>query len=520
MDISQKIVIMSASKILIRFSVFITIIIFYPCSYASDWKITPNFLLSESYSDNINLAPPSRKKGAFVTEFSPGISISRDAVKNIFNLDYRMQNLLNSGGKDKLEIFHQLQAESNLEIFRNSLFLDLNGSIGQQNATNLNIANDNLSGGENRTNVSTYGISPYWKPRLNGYADGELRFNYNKVMTDNSLASDSESFDYSVRLNSGRRFSRITWFVDYDKRNEIRENGDDVKFRKALIELRGHINRHYSFFTQIGHSKNRFLATTNQTDNGFFYAIGAKWKPSERFSLEGAVGNNSFVILDVMPTRRMHWVTTLRNNDIGTNTGLVWESNFDYKTQRSIWKASYLEDVITIQDELSISNNKSFTVRDHCGNLVSDPFTQRPVQFDISLPTLVDEVALIKKGKVSVSYKTGKSNIFACLFSNKTTFQASQTINDVVGVSGAWDWRFTRRSTFFIRPVFQQITRDDSKSNRYDISLGFTRRLPFSIGKRGKFNAKIEYQYVNQTSDLKTNEFTENRITANLFFTY
>ena len=517
MGIDKNVIVQLNSKNITGFAVLLTMLIYHACAYASDWKIIPSFTLSESYSDNINLVPSGRKKGAFVTELSPGISIRRKTARNRLNLDYRMQNLHNAGGNSKFDIFHQLQFNSNSEIFRNALFLDLNSSIDQQNATNLFIANDNLSGSRNRTDVITYGVSPYWTPHLNGYADGEVRFNYNKLVTGNSLASDTENFDYSVRLNSGRRFSRMTWFVNYDNRDQKRQGGNDVRFQDTLAELRGHFNRYFNVFSQMGHSDNTFQSSTGRNKNGFFYTFGAKWKPSERFSLEGGLGNNSFVTVSIMPTRHMHLITTYRNDDIGTNTGNVWNASFDFTTKRSLWKASYSEDTTTTQTALS--DIQSFTLVDAFGNAVIDPVTQQSVQADTTLPTLVDEVFIRKKGEISVAYRTGKSDVNVRFVSENRVFQVSERKNDVIAVSGSWDWRFARRSAFFIRPSWQQTTREVSKDNRLDIALGLSRRIPITLGRRGRLNARLEYRYINQSSDININEYIENRITASLLFT-
>ncbi len=457
---------LTPNKIWINFLGFFAIVIYHPLSYAWDWdwKITPKFTVSETYSDNINLAPSGREKGAFVTQLIPGVSIQREGARNKFNLDYQMQNLSRSSEDNNIEVFHQLETDSHLEIARNVLFLDLDASINQQNTTNFSSsANDNISGRGNRTNVTKYGFSPYWTPHFAGHVDGDVRFKYRKLMTDNGQSSDTENLDYSVRFKSGRRFSRVTWLVEYIKRDELRDNADDVKFQDALLELRGHINRHFSVFTRIGHSKNNFQTTTGTNENGFFYSVGGRWKPSERLSLEAAVGNNSFVTVDVRPTRHMHWITTFRNNDKGTNTGNVWQSSFDYRTKRSIWKASYQEDTTTIQNELA--DSQIFTARQ---------------QFNVSLPTLGDEALLVKRAMVSVKYETGKSKVFARLFSNRTTFQQTQNKNNVYGIDGGWDWEFTRRSSFYIRPAWQKIQRttiaaEAGNSKRYDIALGLNR---------------------------------------------
>jgi hypothetical protein len=505
-------------RIIVAMSVFITINLSLSVSYASDWRFTPSFTASEVYSDNINLGIAGREKGAFVTEVTPGISIRNKSARNRLNLDYRVQNLLNAGGNSNFDSFHQLQFNSNSEIIRNSIFLDLNSSIGQQNINNRISANDNFSGKNNRTDVINYSISPYWTPHFNGYANGEVRFKYSQLLLDNDLASDSENLDYSIRLNSGRRFTWFTWFIDHNRSDQNRTDGNDVVFQDTLGEMRWHINRYFNVFAQAGYVDNQFQQTTDRSDNGLFYSFGGKWKPNQRFSLEGAYGNNSFVTLDIMPTRHMHWVTTYRNNDKGINTGDIWESSFSYETKKSVWKASYSEETTTIQSELS--RVPGFTVLDDFGNPVFNPVVNGVISSDTTLPTLNNEVLFTKKGEVSVAYNTGKSKVSVRAFSARTTFQTTQEINNVIGAEGFLDWRFTRRNTLFIRPGWQQITRDDSKDKRWNVSVGFMRRIPISIGRKGKLNAKIEYQYVNQQSNVVINEFIENRITANLLLTY
>ena len=498
---------------------FPVLLAFTPPSYilAANWEVTPSITLSETYSDNINLVASGNKQEAFVTELNPGVSIRKEGAHHNLILDYRLQYLQNSGSTNRSSLFHQLQLDSNTELLRNSLFLDLNSRINQQNNLNSNSATDNLSGNQNRTNITEYSISPYWTPHLNGYATGEVRFNYNKLSLDNSLASDAENFDYSVRLNSGRRFSKFTWLIDYSNRNQVRAT-NSVKFQDMLLELRANINRHYNVFTRLGYSKNNFQSASNQNNNGFFYSVGGNWRPNQHVSIEAAVGNNSFVTVDIAPTRRMHWVTTYRNNDIGTNTGDVWETRFDFETKRFVWAASYQEETTTTQRLLSTLQN--FTLVDAFGQPIIDPVTQQIVQTDISLPQLVDDVILTKEAALSVAYRSGKSDISARLFRNRTTFQLSQSINNVIGLDGSWNWQFHPRTSFFIRPAWQQTKRTGQKNNRYDLTLRLNRRLPISIAGRGQSSITIEYRYINQLSNIQANNFTENRISANLLFSY
>ncbi len=517
--------------------------------WARNWQLDPSLSVQETYSDNVRLAPSGEEKSAFVTEISPGISFSRQTARNKIDLNYRMQNFFNAGGNDSYDLFHQLQFDSTTEFLRNSLFLDLTSSISQQNVSNIRSASDNITGGDNRTTVTRYGFSPYWTPHLHGYADGELRFRYEKLSTDrdsqngfsaisnpntlttNSLLSDSETTEESIHLKSGWRFSRATWAVNFVNREQKRQRGDDVIFRNADGLIRVHINREFSFFAQAGYSDNSFQGfSNNRNRNGFFYTFGGGWHPSRYFGIDAGFGNNSFVTLELSPTRHMKWDITYRNNDIGTNTGSTWESHFEWKTRRATWTASYSEDTTTVQSLLA--ETRPFTLT---GQPVIDPVTNQPFQRDISLPNLVDEVFIRKRGEISFAYQTGKTDLNARVFSENRIFQVSGRKDDVVGASADLNWQFARRTSFFARSTWQKRDRKSSSSpslstnttstafntsdfsdNRFDFSLGLTRRIPFHFGKNSQMNARIEYRYLNQTSGSEFNEFQENRISASL----
>ena len=527
MDSGKAVNFSNAYKTATCLLVFMVTLNVHPQAMAKDWLFTPSFKFSETFSDNINLAPKGNEKSAFVTEFSPAISIRNFSARNRLNLDYRMQNLYNAGGNKTVDTFHNLQFNSNSELRRNSLFLDLNSTISQQNVSNtLRTTGDNLSGSGGRTNVYTYGVSPYWRPHLGGYVDGEVRFRYDGVNTDNSFASDTETYTGTVNLFSGRRSSRLTWALDYSNQVEKREaaNGaqfqeDNIQFEEGLAELRGHFSRYFNVFTQIGFSDNSFESVTDDNNDGFFYTFGAEWKPNQRFGIEVGVGNNSFVTVALKPTRHMNWITTYRNRDVGLNTGNTWETRFDFLTKRSIWRASYVEDTTTTSSELR--DVQGFTTVDEFGNEINDPAGQQQGQSDISLPTLIDQVFVRKRGEFSVAYRTGKSTITARVFNERRIFQASDSNEEVTGIDASWDWRFVRRTSFFIRPLWQQTsTVLNSDDNRFDIALGLTRFIPVAIGRKTLLNARIEYRYINQSSDQDFNDFQENRISASLLLAF
>ena len=159
---------------------------------AFDVTIRPSVSAKEIFSDNINLSTSGNEKSAFVSEVSPGVSIIGRSARSTLNLNYTMQNLYNAGGNNKLSTANQLQYNSHNTLYANRLFLDSHSSISQQNTNNqFQTANDNISKSGNSTNVSTFGMSPYWTPRFGDYANGNFRLNFDTVTTGSNSNNNS-----------------------------------------------------------------------------------------------------------------------------------------------------------------------------------------------------------------------------------------------------------------------------------------------------------------------------------------
>ena len=96
-------------------------------------------------------------------------------------------------------------------------------------------------------------------------------------------------------------------------------------------------------------------------------------------------------------------------------------------------------------------------------------------------------------------------------------FQLSGNNEKVRGLSATWNWNFASKTSAYIRPLWQQTTDSspvNTKSNRYDLSIGINRSIT------NRINGLLEIRHVNQTSDLNSNEYQENRATASLFMRY
>jgi len=468
---------------------------------ALNWMIQPRLDIREIYSDNITLSD-SETKSAFVTEFTPGVSLNGTSGRGNVDLNYNLQGLYNAQGRAEVDLYNQLQMNADYEFVDNRFFADSSASVSQQNISNRRIENDNISGTADNSTISTFSISPYWTPHFEGIADGEIRLTYDTVSSSggNNALSDTNSFSQSVFLQSGHNLSLLSWSLSFNNSKRFNSQSEDISFQDSLAEIRYALGREYSIFARGGHSNNSFASNSNSNNNGFFYTFGGQWEPSNRFRIEAGYGNNKFVTIEISPFNRLHWISTYSLNDVGLNTGSTWSSQLDYTTRRSSWSLGYSETTTTTQQllldqQVSNTSNTGFT-----GN-------------NTTLPTLTDEVFTTQNADISFSFRTGKSNINSRFFKIYRTFELSGNDEEVTGASGSWDWEFTRRTSSNLRLGWQKTESAGLNSftdNRFDASIFITRRI------LKRLDGSLGYSYINQDSTSNFNSYTENRITANL----
>ncbi len=477
-------------------------------AWALNLRFSPSVFLQEVYSDNIRLAPKGEEQSAWVTAITPGFFVNGQSGRYNLNLNYRLQGIYNAGGDSGIDLNHQLQYTSNYILSPGRFFVQSRSSISQQNISNTRIVSDNFTGDQSNTaTISTFGIAPTWTPRFGSYANGMARASYDRVSSSQGPLSDTDSFSQNVMLNSGRYFSKVGWRLNFNNRINQNSSGEDIRFQDSNALLRYNLNRKFSLIAQGGYANNDFQSTTGFSRNGFYYNFGGQWRPSQRFSVSAGYGNNSYVTVFISPFQRLQWTTTYRNNDVGTNTGNVWQTNLRYFTARSVVNLTYNEDTTTVQQVL-LENQFDFD-----GTLLEpdDPNFGQDTNFNFGLvPTLIDDVFVRRRGELSYSYRTGKSILSTNVFTERRTFQESQVKDEVYGINGTWMWRFMPRTNTFLSSGYQVTDTDFSTDNRFDMAF----RVQRSILRQ--LNGNIEYRYINQSSNSNINSFDENRITLNL----
>ena len=494
-------------------------VVFTQKANALDWRVRPYLSMSEVFSDNLTLSDTAKQSG-FVSEISPGFSLYGSSPWSNFNLNYRLQGLYNAGASDAFDVKHQLQMNSLYQVIRNTLFVQANSSISQQNVSNSFIATDNLSGNRGRTENKNFSISPYWTPHFGQYASGLFKVGYQSSSFDNSdsltgFVSDSKTYSAQAGLSSGSKFSKVKWNLNYSLQENKRDLGGDVRFEQYSGDVRYYLTRKFNVFGQFGYENNDYLTLNNTLNNGFFYTFGGRWSPSKWYSLEAGYGNNKFVTVRFNPSANLTSFITYRNKDVGLNTGNSWDANINYRAKQAVVNARYSQQTTTVQDILY----QQFYLIDP--NAFSfDPTTGAITGISIiNLPAFFNDVVVSKQADLTFGYQTGKSYYNLSLYNTRRTYELNPQQDDVFGASASWQWQFAPRLNFYLRPTWQSTSISNagvsSSNDRYDVALGLTRAIPINLGRPLMMNTGLEFRHISQMSDLSSNDYTENRATAN-----
>lgn len=492
----------------------------------ANWLVKPGVTLSEIFSDNLKLSA-TRPQSGFVSEVSPSVSVSGETARSRVNGNYRLQGLYNAGGREAVNVNHQLQFNGLLHAIPNTLFIDASSAISQQNASNALVATDNIAGNFPRLNSQSVAISPYWTPHFDRYANGLLKLGYSETHLDsvagnpspltnpllgNRLMSDSNTLNKQAQLSNGRYFNHWQWSVDYSAEQQQRQNGQDVRFERVASNQRYALNRQWSLLAQGGYENNAFTTPNNRIRNGAYYLFGAQWQPNRWISLEALGGNNQQLGVHLTPSAQLSADLTYRYKTVGLNSGSSWEGALRYQAGQSLWQLRYVEDTTTLQTLLQ-SPLEPLTVSPQ-----SAP-QRDPLGYAIRLPNLLDDVLVRQRGEAAWQYSSGKSQYQATVYNERRYYSASAASDEVNGISGRWQWQVAPRWNVYAQPLWQR-AEGIASQQRHDLALGVVHGLPITLLHPAPVTASLEFRHSSQHSDRSDFRFQENRVTASVFIPF
>lgn len=514
-----------------------------------EWRITPRLSVGMTYSDNINLAPADEAEGDLVLQVDPGVSIRKRGGRLDLRLDYTAQGLLYTQ-QGEAKVNNNLLAFGTGELYQDHLFLDVYGSIsqvpvtsgGRVDAGNLGFNSGGLGGGlgflsnlnldvlpgasevfspigifsnialvDDQTTQANFGISPYWRQDFGGWAKGLLRYTYSDTGYGQS-GFDSQINSIQFNLDSGRRFSRLTWSLAYSYQQQdgqqggqegdnTIQGGGNTRQESLSAQANYKLSNAWALAAEAGYDDN-----TGYVDNrnGAYWGLGALWSPTRFYSLTGLYGLNfNKAAVQWNPSPRTGLQVSRTYQGVGTSPGVYWNGSFNYKTRFSTWSASYTQEVTTVQELLG----NSLTGLGPDG---------QPIALDdqgqIIVPGgplgLTNQPFLRKYFNAAVTYRRGRNALGFNAFSENREFQDTDLNNeDTYGAGAIWTWRFAPRTASFLGTGWEHDDLGDDQQNDYWVSvLGLARLFTPDSG------GLISYRYYQNDANPSDQGFRENRL--------
>lgn len=457
-------------------------------NYFYGWQFIPHITLEETYSDNIALAPSGFEEDDFVTVVTPGISVRNITNRFDWALDYSLQNIFYADNSDANTSLHLFNMDTFSEIVNDRLFLNFRLDHSPRNRSNTgNVAFDNLSITDNRVDVLTYSVNPYWQQRLGRFADLTVGYTRDEAIGGSNLSS-STSQGYDIDLSSGPQFTRLLWDLIYSEREtEFENSNQDITFRTIRAETRYLLTRQFALLGTVGYDDNEFASFVESDISGILWNVGAAWTPSRRTQVEGTVGERFF----------------------GTDIAL----NITHRARSTRWSFSYTQTPTTTRAFLF--EQQVFNLFDQFGQPVINPDTGEPATLLVDIPEQTPEVLIRERFSAVVQYVLRKNIFNLNAYIEDRELQVTSASEETSGINGSWIWNIgpKTRSVLslgrFENKLRTGIT-DEFVVAQYELIRLLGTSLEASIGAR----------YLTRDSTLDGREFDENRIFLKLYKTF
>lgn len=244
------------------------------------WVIEPRVALRESWTDNIELRDDRFKESDWVTELTPGVSITANGARLKGKLDYAVTGLLYAKDSKRNDHQNALNAFGQLEAIENFFFVEARGLISQQLVSGFGARPaSNTSDTRNRTETRVFSLTPYIKGELMSSAAYDLRFDVARTRTDQGEISDGTVRTWTGKLESTSDLARFGWLVDFkDQRYDVKD-GFDSETQMGRGTLIYHVDRSLKTFVRAGRESNNYFGDDRSE---MIHGVGVEWNPTGR----------------------------------------------------------------------------------------------------------------------------------------------------------------------------------------------------------------------------------------------
>ena len=184
----------------------------------------------------------------------------------------------------------------------------------------------------------------------------------------------------------------------------------------------------------------------------------------------------------------------------GFNSGSTVNGGVCHRTRHTYWQAYYTEYITTQAQELQNT-------------------TQAFVGIDQPTATNLNQVITRKRGQAGVLWQYPRTNVSVMAFQENRNYQGTGT-EDLWGLTGMWNWKFTRRTMSQFAIAWQSMDSSPNSSGAYNSEFALA-SLGVYHSVSQHLSGGLTYRFTKQTSEqITTGDITENRVMATVFMSF
>ena len=460
------------------------------------WLFTPSISISETYNDNVDLAPPGQARSDLITAVTPSLNVVGQTARANVAFTYNPQLLLFALGTSSPVVQQQLLGTGKIEVYPEMLFVDGSASISQAYISNTGpIAATTLTTNNNLQTVEAVNFSPYLVHHYGSYADGQTRYSYGLVaagaggigtQTTNELSSVTKSGDYFGPLN----WTLTTSYTRVDGLSATTGvvGGSARTDALSVVDASYPIYDRVSATGSLGYQSIKDpTLTTNQV--GLIWNVGLRYDPSPFASVSASYGH--------------------RNG----GTDYAFSARYDLGAQTHL-NASYTQTVETTQS--LIAANLNGLVVGPGGVLINpktglpvvpgnNPFGPGVVPFSITNGSFLD-----KRFQLDASATRGRNTYSLLAYADQQSEQVNAANERAIGGSFTWSRQLWPRLTSNFSATYANIGFLDG-SGRNDNYYSASASLVYTLARDA--TAQISFVRSDRVSSQTQNNLVDDLIT-------
>jgi uncharacterized protein (PEP-CTERM system associated) len=492
---------------------------------ASDWRFAPSLNVTETYTDNVRLAPKGGEQSDFVTQLSPGFSVVKNGPRLKLNANYALQARSYANNTSGTTTTNSLNSTAHGTLIQDLLLFDASANAGQQNISSIGtLSTSDINVTNNRTETRSYSVSPYLEHRFGSTAIGQLRYAHEAVSnttlnnTNLNTIGNSNTDRIAANLASGPSFRNWSWALDAATQTISYTNSDSVDRSNESAQVGYQLTPTFRLTSKVGFEKDTYF-TVGEKPEGGNYAAGFVWTPTPRTNLTADVGHRYF--------------------------GRTYTLSANHRARFAAFRINYNEDITTslAQSQNSPTSDVAAVLDQVYASQIPDPLTRQQIvdSYVIGggslngiigpINGLTNRYFLQKNLQASVALNGRRNTVIGTVFNTRRQPQSGQltqvsaaglplnTIDDnsrQIGANAAWNLKISPRTN----------TLADLNYSR-NTALNTDRRTTYRSGRiamttafQPKLKGTLELRRSEQHSDFLSGDVNENAIGASLLMQF